>query len=159
MRELDPEIADKLEESLAATCLDKISPSQIPLQRVLSLVGNDLSALVDKELSSYIYTLAQYQVFLQAQCNSRHIKFLEAKRAFDLGVARELNTSDGKRTVKERTNGILLTNTLVQELEKDMRIKEADFLLFDKIPEAVAELTNALKKELSIRHSKEYTRY
>lgn len=149
--DLDPEIAKKLAKSLEDTKIASIKPSKDKLDEILHLQADQISTIQDSKLTEYIYALAQYQVFLHVQSNSRKILFLESKRTFDAEVSRQVVRNTQGKTVKERLALALENDPRLQELEKDMRIKEADQLLFDNVPESVSELSNALKKELSIR--------
>ena len=148
---MDKDILAKLTQSLADTKLDKVNPDKTVVENVLTLQSHQLPTLTDSELSQNIYTLSQYLVFLTIQCNARNIKYLEAKRTFDFALAREVSKREGK-TVKEKEAMALLNSEELQVLEKDLRLKEADFILFDKIPEAMSELVNAFKKELGLRY-------
>lgn len=147
---MDKEILDTLNKSLADTKIDKISPNQELLDVVLSLQGNKLAALTEPELTNYIFVLSQYQLFLQTQSNYRHIRYMEAKREFEFSLAREVSKLEGK-TIKEKEAKALSDNLELQLLEKAMRVRQADHILFDKVPENLSEMANALKKELSLR--------
>lgn len=148
--DLDKDISNKLTKSLVDTKIANIKPSKDKLDEILRLPSDQISTIPDNKVTEYIYCLAQYQVFLHVQANSRKILFLESKRSFDAEVAREVSKIEGK-TIKERASYAINNNQQLQALEKDMRIKEADYILFENIPESVSELANALKKELSIR--------
>lgn len=148
----------RLEKSMDKSKIFQIKPEKTELDRVLSIQSSDLVNMTDQEISRSIYTLCQHQVWLQAYCNIKHIKYLDAKRVYDLHLAKATLGMQGK-TLKEKNLKVYLESKELQDLEKDLKIKEEDYLLFDKIPEAIGELVNALKKELSIRIPKQPTRY
>ena len=147
---LSPYIIDTLQKSISDTMITSICPNKDQLAEALSLQSDELSALTERELSKYIYTLSQYIVYLQVQCNSRHIKYLESKRRYELALAKGSISIEAK-TLKEKARIALSNDPELQKYEKILRITEADYMLFEKIPESVTELVNALKKELSIR--------
>lgn len=152
---MDKDLLEQLAKSLSDTKIDKINPDKSELDTVLALPSHQLSSLSDKELSQYIYILSQYLVFLTVQANARHIKFLEAKRSYELSLAKEMAKCEAK-TVKEKSTAALLGSEELQKKEKDLRVKESDYILFEKVPEAIGELSNALKKELSIRQPNKF---
>jgi hypothetical protein len=147
---MDKEILAKLSQSLAETKLDKVNPDKDVIEKVLTIQSHQLSSLSDSELSQNIYTLSQYLIFLTVQYNARNIKYLESKRTFEFALARDVSKRDEK-TIKEKEAMARLNSEELQKLEKDLRLKEADYLLFDKIPESISELVNAFKKELGLR--------
>lgn len=147
---MDKEVKDQLTQSLSETYIDRINPDKGELDRVLTLRSDHLASLADTEISRYIYTLSQYVVFLTVQLNARHIKFLEAKRSYEFSLAQVVTKTEAK-TIKEKVNTALSTNEDLQKKEKRLRVLESDFILFEKVPEAVTELANALKKELAVR--------
>lgn len=149
---MDQEITDKLLSSLSDTKIDLIDPDKDELSAVLSLKSHQLSTLNEESLTKYIYSLSQYLIYLQVQSNVRNVKFLEAKRCFEIELYKEMNKFEAK-TVKEKENMALLSSEHLQKLEKDMRIKSADYKLFEKLPDHISELINAFKKELSNRQS------
>ncbi len=147
---MDKKIIDRLEQSLDKSKLLLIKPEEEAIDAVLAVSSNELSTMSDYDISKCIYTLAQYQVWLQVYCNMKHIKYLEAKRTFDIALSK-VTASLSAKTLKEKNQQAIENNKQLQELEKDLKIKEHDYLLFDKIPDSISELANALKKELSIR--------
>lgn len=157
MSKIDKDILDAVTKSLNVTKIDLISPEEDVLQRALGLQSNQIQTLQESEIVGYIYVLAKYQTFLQVQSNVRNIRYLDAKRRFELRLAKEMSTVEGK-TVKERTSTVLLNSLELQELEKEMRIKEADYIILEKIPDTVSEMTNALKKELATRNPNYYNK-
>jgi hypothetical protein len=157
MSKMDKDILESITKSLDSTKIDMISPEPDILNKVLTLQSTQIQVLTEYDITRYIYVLAQYQIFLQVQCNVRNIRYLDSKRRYEFQLARELSNFEGK-TVKERTSTALLNSPDLQDLEKEMKIKEADYLLFDKIPDAIAEMSNALKKELSIRLPNNYNK-
>lgn len=152
---MNNELLNKLAKSLSDTRIDKIKPNPDLIEKVLSIQGIDFPNIQDHELSQHLYTLSQYLVFLNLQCNARQIKFLEAKRKFEFEQAKLVATIEGK-TIKERESTAILNNEVLQTLEKDMRQKEYDFILFNKVPDSVTEIVNAIKKELSVRNPQQF---
>jgi hypothetical protein len=148
--DIDPEISEQLSKSLIDTRIHLIQPTKNKLDEVLKLQSGNISTLNESRLTEYIYTLAQYSVFLNVQANTRKILFLESKRAYDAALNRAVSKVNGK-TIKERASSVLESDEKLQQLEKDMRKKEADCILFENVPESVSEISNALKKELSFR--------
>lgn len=153
-------IMKRLNTSLHDTRLDKIDPTQNrdDLDKALLIRGHEISTMATEELMAHMYTLTQYTVFMHMQSNIRQIKFLEAKREYELALAKALSGKQGK-TVKERASAAILESEDLQKLESEMRVREADHIMFEKVPDSLAELANALKKELSLRtpgNSKKY---
>jgi len=158
MQELWSKIKAKITTSLEETKIDHISPEADGLDKALAVKGYDISSLADAEISQHMYTLSQYIVFLQVQCNVRQIKYIDAKRMYELAIAKAVANQTGK-TVKERTNTALLESGELQRLEQDYRLTEADFILFSKVPDSILEVVNAFKKELSLRTTKKQQPY
>lgn len=152
---MDQAILNQIIKSLQDTKIDLINPNPECLNTVLGLSGANLNRLTDEELSQHVYTLSQYVIYLQCQYNVRYIRYLEAKRIYEGSLAEVSSKMTGK-TVKEKTMAALLESPKLQELEKRMSGLEYDYLLFEKIPDQVQELSNALKKELSVRSSINY---
>lgn len=146
-------IREKLEASISSTYIGMIEPDPDFLKEVLTTPAHQITTFSDSELTKAIYVLAQYQTFLQAQLNLREIKYLDAKRNYELELAKSSLGLAGK-TNKEKTTQALLNSEILQDLEKEVKITEYDFKLFQKIPDAILELGNALKKELSLRTNK-----
>lgn len=144
-------VKDRIAQSLLDTRLGSISPDYEEIETILSLKGSRLSFLTSKDLTHYIYSLSQYLIFLQVQVNIRNIKYIDAKKAYETALAREMSTKDTKRTLKEKTSEVLLSSEKLQQLSQALQVKEADYRLFDKIPDHILELVNALKKELATR--------
>lgn len=147
---MDKDIRENLTKSINSTLVDRIAPNTGLLETVLALQGDLISTLTDQQLTSYMYTLAQYQVFLHTQVNLKNIRFMESKREFEFALAKETVKSTAK-TVKEKEFNALINNEHLQELEKKMRLREAEYVLYDKVPDSISEITNALKKELGLR--------
>lgn len=147
---MDSKTKDKIEKSLEVSKLSSIHPDEDELSATLALKSSDLASLTDQDLSRSIFTLAQYQVWLQTYCNIKHIVYLDAKRVFEIALTRASKNLDGK-TLKEKSQKALEADSALQSLERDLKAKEHDYFLFDKIPETISDLANALKKELSIR--------
>jgi hypothetical protein len=145
---IDKKVLAKLNESLHDTKISFIKPDKDKLEELLSIPADRLSNLERKKLIEYIYILAQYQVFLNVQSNSRRIQYLEAKRSYDGELSLEVAKINSKKTLKEKAADAEENSPLLKELKEDLRIKEADSVLFEKIPESVLELSNALKKYL-----------
>lgn len=141
----------RLSASLADTRLDQLDPDRSALDKALKVQGHELSNMATEELTTHMYTLTQYTVFMNMQTNIRRIKFIEAKRDYELALARELSTKQGK-TVKERSSAAMLESPELQKLELEMRVREADHILFDNIPDSIAELASAMKKEIGNRY-------
>lgn len=150
VKQLDTDILNKVSQSLEECKFHLIKPEKDLLDKILGLNGYTISSLDNNTLSSYLFALAQYQIFIQTQVNIRNIKYVESKRAYDLEMAREIQKTNAK-TIKEKNTTALLNSPILQELEKDMRVKYSDHIIFDKIPDSIAELSNALKKEIALR--------
>jgi hypothetical protein len=147
---MDKDILEVLEKSISDTKIDKVSPNKELLDIVLSMQGDRIGNLTDSELTNYMFVLAQYQFFLQSQVNYKLIRYLESKREYEFALAKECSKIEAK-TIKEKEAKALSSSEYLQTLEKSMRIKNADHIMFDKIPENLSEMANALKKELSLR--------
>lgn len=147
---MEKDILDRISKSLNDTKIDLIAADSGALEKALAITGRNLFSLSEEEISQHIYTITQHLIFVQLQCNGRRIKYIEAKRAYEMELARLITKSTAK-TVKERTSECLIEHDHLRNLEKQMRICEADVTLFDKIPEHISELANALKKALSTK--------
>jgi len=148
---MDKEVENILRSSILDTKIDQVIPREDLLEVVLAVQGDAIYALTDNQLTSYIFVLSQYQLFLQVQANVKYIKFIEAKRTFDLKMSREVSKNKEKATIKEKEANALSSSEELQGFEKAMVVRQADYLLFEKVPESVAEIANALKKELGLR--------
>jgi len=148
---MDQEIKDTIIRTLNETKIDLIEPDKTEIEIVLQLKSSHLASSSEEDLTRYIYTLSQYIVFLQVQSNARNIRFIEAKRSYELALSKECSKIPDKKTVKEREQTALLGNESLQELEKNLRVKEADYRIFEKVPDHISEIINALKKELQNR--------
>lgn len=147
---MDKDIIELLEKSIVDTKIDLIQPDKELLEVVLSLQGNNINALSEQQLSSYIFVLSQYQHFLQVQANYKDIRYSNAKRDYEFSLAKAVSAIEGK-TVKGKELKALISSENLQYLEKQLRLREADSMLFSKVPETLSEMANALKKELGLR--------
>lgn len=144
-------LTDKLIETVRYMRADYINPEEDVLNQVLSMHSGEVDTLSNKELFQYIFALSKYQLFLQVQGNIRNINQLEAKRKYEFALDRAaLNFNE--KTIKAKEVKAKLENEDIQKLEEDYYIKEAEYLLFNKVPECVEQLINALKKEFSARN-------
>lgn len=147
-------MSESLSQSLNDTFLDQIQINGSVLSTVLSYDGETITNLTDKQLSSTLFDLSRYQVYLQLHANIRVTTLISAKRAYANELRRTLiNMSEikGKLTVKEKEARAMDQNPKLQELEEALEEAEKQEALFRKVPEQTLEIVNALKKELSRR--------
>ena len=138
--------------SLEEVGLDTMVPKTNPLVEIAAIDGESLSTLSSQKISSLIFNLSRYQVYLQVQCNVRSARFKRAKRDYNLLLFRVLSEMKGsKLTVKEKTAKALTDNPDLAVLELELAEAEAEDTVFQNIPTSTVEIINSLKKELSIR--------
>jgi len=147
---MEKKISDTLSATLSETRIFSIKPSTEQIDEVLTLSADHISNLTDQQLSRYIYILSQYSVFLNLQCNSKKILADESRHIYDTEVGKVISKLEGK-TVKDRISMALENDEKLRNLEMDMRIRAADSTLLENIPDAIMNLSNALKKESSFR--------
>jgi hypothetical protein len=137
---------------LSGLGLDSIAPNEAVFREALSLAGEDISSMPINRISKLIFTLSQYQVYLQLQANIQSAKYRKAKRDFELELNRTLiQVKESKMTIKEKTAKAFEINEQLSVLEEAMTVAEGKDIALHKIPESALEIINALKKELSIR--------
>jgi hypothetical protein len=142
-------MSDPLEE----TFLNKIAIDGDVLARALSYDGEAITNLTDTQLSSTLYDLSKYQIYLQLHANIRTANYAAAKRAFESELGKVLISlkASSKATSKEKIALAIQHNERLQQLEENVATTEMEEILFRKVPEQAVELVNALKKELSRR--------
>jgi hypothetical protein len=143
---------DQLSKCLEDTGLSEVAPNLEALKEALSIDGTKLGTLTSQKISSLIFTLSRYQLYLQLQCNIRSVKRNTAKRQFEIEQGKALiKLPSSKLTVKEKAAKVLEEHEGLANLESKYATADDECTLFHKTPEMVLEIINALKKELSIR--------
>lgn len=141
----------KILNELQLTGLHTLDQDIEEISSINSLRGRDLSSLSDTKLSYYTFIAVQYQMYLQLHYNVRRIEYLQAKRAYEFALNKALASIPGKQTVKEKIGEAMKDPDLVK-LESELADAENKYHLLDKMPEALLEIANSLKKELSLRN-------
>jgi hypothetical protein len=156
LEEIKQEIATELKK---VRLLD-YAPDMKGVEEILQLKGRNLSTLSETKLSEYVFTITQYQLYLQLHHNIRNIEYLTAEGEYERAVDKALiGLPDKKQTVKEKIATAIETNPHIKELLVKMEKARNRHILFNKIPDAFIEWGNAIKKELSIRTSKKDVGY
>jgi len=141
-----------LNRCLEETGLGSITPQPEALKEALSIDGTMLGTLSAQKISSLIFTLTRYQLYLQLQSNMRTVKRDSTKRRYELELGKTMiKLQKSKLTVKEKAAQALEDNPNLAVLEENWYKAESEATLFHKTPEMVMEIANALKKELSVR--------
>ena len=144
---------DDLTKSLEEVGLDLVVPNNEALREALTLDGSMLSSLTNQKISSMIFTLSRFQLYLQVHSNVRTLNHKKAKREFE----KELNSTliqlkcPKSYTVKEKVAQAFIENPNLTDMEEKVVNAEGHEILFHKTPESILEIINALKKELSTR--------
>jgi len=148
---MDIELRRFLQDSVKGTHLDQVGlGSQEQLQWALSLNPEDLVVLPVEDISKAIFIYAQYIVFVQAQLNVREASLMYEKRKFNRAVAKAISKYP-KGTVAEREAKAFEDNEDLRMLEQQYLKAQTNFVMFQKMPDSMAEVVNALKKELTRR--------
>jgi hypothetical protein len=140
-----------IQESLEGTHLEQVGlgdPST--LDWALNIDPNHVTVIPAEDLSKAIFTLSQYVGFLQAQLNLREATYLYEKRQFGRQVSLAISKIP-KGTVQEREAKAISGSEELKMLEGRIIKAHTDYLMLQKMPEAMLEKINALKKELSRR--------
>lgn len=144
---------EQLTQCLADTFLDQIQLDGNVLSEALSLDGEAITTLPDRQLSAMVYNLSRYQVYIQLHANVRTANLLTAKRIYEseLNVALVSLKAPAKATVKEKLALAFDQNPKLKNLDESVAIAEREEALFKKVPEQTVHLVNSLKKEMGRR--------
>lgn len=139
-----------LQESLQGSYLENLGiGNENILKWSLKIDPESVVLFSSEDLTKAMYSLTQYSAFLQAQSNVREACFMYEKRKFGREIA--VAISKYKGTVQEREALALKDAKELQLLEERLIKAETDFVMFKKMPEAMMEKVNVIKKELTRR--------
>jgi len=150
------DVTKVLTKIIDATCLDKLKYDKSFIEEAVGMSGRDLSNCPDSIVSGYVFELSTYIVHLQIVLNTYKVKYNDTVTRYELKKAEVLATlsAPSKATVKEKEQLALSNSAELKELEEQVRASKALFTIFECVPDRYVEISNALKKELSIRYSK-----
>ena len=147
---MDELLNSEFTKELKAVGLDKININLKDIEDITSLDGKNLSNITNQRLTAYVFSITQYQLYIQLHHNIRNVEYSRAKVAFEQALNKALVGIGGKNPVKEKT-AVAMEDPELQRLQKEMLAAEARSTLFNKVPEAFTEVANSLKKELNLR--------
>lgn len=131
------------------------SPNRDLVTEIMQLDATQLSSLTYNQLSSFVLVLGQYMVRLQYSqnmCAVEH-KLFNKTYEFNLNSIKFSREDIKGKTGKERDAWVLLNVPKVRELHDEVLGLEAKKMIVEGMVRAVEGLLNALKKEMSVRHS------
>lgn len=140
---------DKFAEEML---LSYAAPNRNLVVEVLMLDAATIGQLHKKQLAQYVIVLGQYLVTLQYNQNLKGVEYLLLNSTFEhKAQSAQFESSELKdvTTVKAKRSWVITNVPEITEMYNALLTAEAEKMIISNMVASVAELLNAIKKELS----------